>query len=100
MGGKRPDQYRIDYDEAGTTDYKFYPDEPAEGERDALPYNRTMKGKVRAQQPIASRAPEPEAERKRLDEWERQRHVHREEAERTHEPPKGGEPEPPGGPGG
>ncbi|HEX7049232.1 MAG TPA: hypothetical protein VF188_03385 [Longimicrobiales bacterium] len=79
MGGKRPDQYRLDYDEAGATDYKFYPDEPAEGDEEAQLYGRVMKGRVRAQQPIPPSAPSPEVEREREEEDVRQAHVHERE---------------------
>ncbi|HEX7117445.1 MAG TPA: hypothetical protein VF212_01575 [Longimicrobiales bacterium] len=95
MGGKRPDQYRIDYDEAGTTDYKFYPDQPDEARRDAGLYGRVMKGSARRKQPVPAEAPEPTAEKARLAEWERQRHVHEKEQERGREA-RHGEPEPPG----
>ncbi len=95
MGGKRPDQYRIDYDEAGATDYKSYPDQPDERRRDSQLYGRVMKGRARKRQPIPPRAPEPETTEERLREWERQRRIHEDEA--GHEgKAKGGEPLPPG----
>ncbi|HEX6939943.1 MAG TPA: hypothetical protein VF158_11065 [Longimicrobiales bacterium] len=96
MGGKRPDQYRVDYDEAGATDYKSYPDEPGETRHDYGLYGRVMKGNARAKQPIPPAAPEPHAEHDRLVEWERQQHLHEQDEERTGKAP-GGEPEPPGG---
>lgn len=95
MGGKRPDQYRIDYDEAGATDYKFYPDRPDERTRDSGLYGRVMKGRARKRQPVPPKVPEPEASEDRLAEWERQRGIHEEEVGHEGEA-KGGEPLPPG----
>ncbi|HUH12494.1 MAG TPA: hypothetical protein VMK65_05270 [Longimicrobiales bacterium] len=58
MGGKRPDSYRIDPDDSGTTDHKFRPDTPAEGEREAEIYGRVMKGEQGARKPERKEATE------------------------------------------
>jgi len=85
MGGKRPDQYRIVYDEGGATDYKTYPNEPGETRRDYERYGRTMKGRGRRAQPIPPDVPEPETERVRAQEMERQREIHEAESAESEE---------------
>lgn len=94
MGGKRPDQYRIDYDETGATDYKSYPDQPEDRRRDAKVYGQGMKGRARRRQPIPPRVPEPGVEEERRAEWERQHRIHEEAAPEGEV--EGGEPLPPG----
>lgn len=79
MGGKRPDQYRIDPREGRATDHKSMPLDHKMGERDTELYGRVMKGRVKKAQPTPSEAPSPEAEQAHQDEVERVEHVHEEE---------------------
>lgn len=86
MGGKRPDQYRISYDEGGATDYKSYPNRPDEAEEEKELYGRVMKGSAKRRQPIPPKLPEPEAAEEREDELDRQAHIHEEGAEGPESP--------------
>lgn len=65
---KRPDQYRLDVDEAGATDYKQRPDTPNEAElnqeeaqRDL--YDRLAQGEAAKAGPPAEEGPAGERER-------------------------------------
>lgn len=75
MGGKRPDQYRIDRNEGRTTDHKFMPDDPEEGAVQDRLYSEVMEGSMKAAQPIAPDVPEPQAEEDRSKEMLRERKV-------------------------
>lgn len=80
MGGKRPDQYRIDEREAGSTDYKFRPRYPEQGERHDQRFSGAMESRTERGQPIPARAPEPRSRRARRRELARQKHIHHEDA--------------------
>lgn len=65
MGGKRPDQYRIDPGEAGATDYKLRRRAGKEADIQERLYGAAMKGRTAKGQPVPSDAPDPESRRKR-----------------------------------
>jgi len=71
MGGKRPDQYRIDPRDSQATDYKTRPRDKTDAEL----YGRVMKGSVKRSQPVPPETLEPETARAREEELERQRQV-------------------------
>ena len=70
MGGKRPDQYRIDPGEAGATDYKFR--RTTRKEADLLDrHGKGMKGRTAKGQPVPSESPDPDTRRARERKHER-----------------------------
>lgn len=82
MGGKRPDQYRIDPRETQATDHKTRPLDKKGAEPDAELYGRVMKGSVKKKQPVPPETLEPEVAQERAEEMERQDHVRETEEER------------------
>ena len=71
MGGKRPDQYRIDPGEAGATDYKFRRITKKEADVLDRPHGKVMKGRTAKGQPVPAGSPEPETRRARERKQER-----------------------------
>jgi hypothetical protein len=65
MGGKRPDQYRIDPAETGASDYKFRPMGPQEGAVQDRVYSEAMEGRARKGQPLMPSVPDPETRREK-----------------------------------
>jgi len=65
MGGKRPDQYRIDPAETGASDYKFRPLGPKEVAVQDHFYSEVMEGRARKGQPLMPSVPDPEIREKR-----------------------------------
>jgi hypothetical protein len=86
MGGKRPDQYRIDPRETQASDHKFRPLDRKGAEPDAKLYGRVMKGSVKKSQPVPPEVLEPEVERDRAEEMRRQDKVHDTQEERHGHP--------------
>lgn len=82
MGGKRPDQYRIDPRDSRATDNKTRPLDKTDARHDAELYGRVMKGSVKKAQPVPPETLEPETARAREEELERQEQVHEGEEER------------------
>lgn len=78
MGGKRPDQYRIDPRDSQATDYKTRPRDKSDVRPDKELYGRVMKGSVKKAQPVPPETLEPDTARAREEELERQRHVQEE----------------------
>jgi hypothetical protein len=76
MGGKRPDQYRIDRDEGRTSDHKRLPNRPGEGELEDTFYSEVMESALQAEQPIPPDVLEPETEHRRELEMEREEQLH------------------------
>lgn len=67
MGGKRPDQYRIDPAEAGATDYKFRPKDKKEAKAQDRLYSEVMEGRTKKGQPIPPDVRTKKARRQRQD---------------------------------
>lgn len=65
MGGKRPDQYRIDPGEAGATDYKTRRKTGKEASIQERRFGDAMKGRTAKGQPVPPETPDPESRRKR-----------------------------------
>ena len=86
MGKKRSYQWQAIPDEAGATDYKTFPNDGEDGERDDRKLSRAMEGKFKGGQPIPPKVLDPRAGRARARELQRQSHVQQKRGRSHHVP--------------
>jgi hypothetical protein len=89
VGKKRSYQWQAVRDEAGATDYKTMPNEPAEADVDDRKLSRAMEGKFKGGQPVPPNVLEPRAARARAREMLRQNHLQQQRGRSHHIPTQG-----------